>query len=98
EFTQRYKCKKAQRLWAFLLPKPKPMRRITLLKNTNATHGCRFHGSKKNLFFFQFVFKHLLKLFNLGCDNIRAVGSVTIQVVVVLVIVFGFVEHTERRD
>jgi hypothetical protein len=26
-----YKCKKALRLRAFLLPKPKPMRRFTLL-------------------------------------------------------------------
>jgi hypothetical protein len=55
----------------FCLPKPKPMRRITLLNLSNATHPHKFHSAMKKLqLFFKLVFKNFLKFFELRLYNI----------------------------
>ena len=57
------KSKKAPRPGAFLLPKPKPMRRITLLDYYNDGPGFRFHNLKKNNYFFVHFFNLSVKAF-----------------------------------
>jgi len=47
DYRNRQKSKKAPRPGAFLLPKPKPMRRITLLKQYNVGSGLWLHKKRK---------------------------------------------------
>ena len=82
----RIQSKKAPRPGAFLLPKPKPMRRITLLIQYNGGSRLRLHilflkFQKKsvNVFLiFQHRLKRFLELFQLGLYNISTVRSVIV--------------------